>query len=158
MLPDDYLAWIIPSAQEACAPYNLPWQVVVAQGAVESQWGTYVIGQFNLFGRKWGGWGNYIEKQTDEQNEDGSWITITAKFQDYDSLTQAINDWCVLITQEEVYAPCLQYADDIVNFVRTLGPIYATDQQYALKVLRTIKACGLADIEIPQDLIDAANA
>jgi flagellum-specific peptidoglycan hydrolase FlgJ len=143
MYPDDYLAWIIPSAQRVCAKYGLPYGVVVAQGAIESQWGTYRIGEFNIFGRKWGGWGNYIEQETQEFL-DGYWQTIIAKFQDYESMDQAIEDWCILITQEPVYAPCLQYLDNVEMFVRTLGSIYATDPAYADKVLQTMYACDLA--------------
>ena len=145
MNPDDYLAMMVPAAQEVCANYHLPWQVVTAQGALESGWMEYTIGQWNLFGRKYGGWGNYIECETQEQNEDGSWITITAKFQDYDSLEQAIEDWCVLLEQESVYVNALAGVDttDPIAVIEAIGPIYATDLSYSDKIIQTMKACDL---------------
>lgn len=144
MSPEEFIAWLAPTAQSICRIYDLPVSVCVAQGAIESGWGRYIIGQFNLFGRKWNGAGNYIEVET-EEFYGGKWQIITAKFQDYDSLAAAVEDWCILITVEPVYAPCLQYRKDIAEFVRILGPIYATDPDYAGKVLSTIAANHLID-------------
>ena len=145
MDPDSFLEMMVPATKEVCANYNLPWQVCTGQSALESGWNQYTIGQWNLFGRKYGGWGNYIECETQEQNEDGSWITITAKFQDYDSLEQAIEDWCVLLTQEEVYINSLAGVDtsDPVAVIEAIAPIYASDQEYSQKVIQTMKACDL---------------
>ena len=144
MTPDEYLEMITQPAKQVCAGYNLSYAVCVAQGALESQWGKYGIGNggYNIFGRKWGGEGEYVEKETQECY-DGVWQTITAKFQSYASMEDAIKDWCILITEEPVYAPCLEFRDDIEQFVRTLAPIYATDPEYADKILQTIHACGL---------------
>lgn len=146
MNPDDFIAWLAPSAIAQCKPYKLPPSVLISQAALESGWGRYTIGHFNMFGRKWGGWGNYIEKTTTEQDEDGNEYTIRAKFQDYDSLLQAIDDWCILITQEPVYANAWGVwcnTGDVEQFVRALGPVYATDIQYAEKVISTIRANDL---------------
>lgn len=144
MSPEEFVAWLVPTAQSVCRTYDLPVSVCVAQGALESGWGKYTIGQFNLFGRKWNGVGGYIEKET-EEFYDGQWQTIVAKFQDYDSLAGAVEDWCILITIESVYAPCLEYRKEIEEFVRLLAPIYATDPEYGAKVLATIAANHLED-------------
>lgn len=146
MTPDEYLAWIIPAAKSSCEFYGLPWQVVVAQGAIESQWGKYGIGNggFNLFGRKWGGWGNYTEEETEEVY-DGERQTITAKFQSYDSLEQAINDWCELMEWGDYkpFSDQFKIDGDLNAFVSGVASIYATDPEYASKILDTIKACDL---------------
>lgn len=142
MTPDEYLAWMTPPAQNVCPRYNLPWAVCVAQGAIESQWGIYAIGNYNIFGRKWGGWGNYIEKETQECYS-GVWQTITAKFQDYNSLDEAIQDWCVLMTQEPVYVNATVGITDPIQFAYAIGPIYATDPQYGDKIVQTMRACGM---------------
>lgn len=146
MSPDEFVAWLAPAAQTACRPYQLPASVCIAQAALESGWGQYVIGDYNLFGRKWNGTGPYIEKVTEEYS-DGEWLTVAAKFQDYSSLTEAIEDWCILITQEPVYAPCLVYRDDVEGFVQVLAPVYATDPNYADKVLATISANNLTQFD-----------
>lgn len=154
MTPDEFLAWIVKPAQEVCSQYDLPYQVCVAQGAIESQWGKYGIGNggFNLFGRKWGGEGDYVELETQECY-DGVWQTITAKFQSYASLEDAIKDWCELMlwVKEDgelgpytVVAWQYQQDHDVETFVRGSGPIYATDPEYADKILQTIRACELS--------------
>lgn len=149
MTADEFINWLSPAAQAQCKPYNLPASVLIAQGALESGWGAYTIGEYNLFGRKWGGCGGYIEKTTQEY-VDGDWQTIIDKFQDYDSLLQACDDWCVLITQEPVYSPAWAVwcaTGDIEQFVRALGPVYATDPDYADKVLSTIRANDLTQYD-----------
>lgn len=146
MSPDDFIAWLAPAAQKICRQYDLPTSVCVAQGALESAWGGAVIGEYNLFGRKWNGSGSFVEKETEEYYN-GEWQFVTAKFQDYASLEEAVEDWCILITEEPVYAPCLECRQDVTAFVKTLGPIYATDPDYSDKVLTTIAANQLTDYD-----------
>lgn len=154
MKPDDFLAWVVGPAKEVCSQYDLPYQVCVAQGAIESQWGEYGIGNggFNLFGRKWGGEGDYVELETQEYY-DGAWQTIIAKFQSYASLEDAIKDWCELMLWVKengelgpytAVARQYQQNHDVEAFVRGIGPIYATDPEYADKILQTIRACELS--------------
>ena len=143
---DEFINWLAPVAQEICKSYGLFPSVLIAQGALESGWGKYIIGNYNLFGRKWNGEGNYIEKETQEW--DGSqYITITAKFQDYDTLDEAVEDWCILLTQEPCYQEVNNHLDSVEDFVRTLAPIYATDPNYANGILNTINACDLTQYD-----------
>ena len=142
MSPDEFIAWLAPTAQRICRKYELPVSVCIAQGALESGWGKYSIGQYNIFGRKWNGVGNYIKVQT-EEFEDEQWQTNLSKFQDYTNLDEAVEDWCILITEEQRYSPCLEYRTEVERFLRILAPIYATDPQYADKVLATIEANNL---------------
>lgn len=142
MMPEEFIAWLGPTANAVCRSYQLPASVCIAQAALESGWGRYVIGQYNLFGRKYNGSGPYVELETQEYLDD-QWQTVLAKFQDYASLEEAVTDWCILLTEEPVYAPCLAYRDNVEAFVAVLAPIYATDPDYADKVLATIQANGL---------------
>lgn len=139
MNSEEFIAWLAPAAQQVCPKYNLLPSVCLAQSALESGWGEYIIGEYNLFGRKWNGAGDYLEKQTEEYY-DGEWQTIIAKFQAYVSLEEAIEDWCILLTEEPVYEPCLPFRQNVEEFVKALGPIYATDPDYADKVLAIIAA------------------
>ncbi|WP_312521342.1 glucosaminidase domain-containing protein [Anaerospora sp.] len=146
MDPEQFIDWLVPAAQPTCRSYQLPVSVCVAQAAIESGWGKYCIGKYNLFGRKYNGSGAYIEKVTDEYI-DGEWLTITAKFQDYASLEEAVEDWCILLTQEPVYEGCLAYRDHAEQFIQALAPIYATDPDYEDKVLATIHANDLTQFD-----------
>jgi len=114
---------------------------------LESGWGKYTIGEYNLFGRKWGGWGNYIEVPTREYYN-GEWVTINDKFQDYTNLDEAIVDYCELITQEPVYNDCNNHLGSVEDFVGALAPVYATDPDYENKVLSTIYANNLEQFDI----------
>lgn len=148
MTPDEFLEMITESAKEICANYGLPYACCVAQGAIESQWGTYGIGNggFNIFGRKYGGDFDYVVVKTQEDDGTGNLYTIDAKFVSYPTIGDAINDWCQLM----IWGPYKQYSDqyiqdqDLESFVRGIANIYATDIYYADKILTTIKACNLA--------------
>ena len=145
MEADEFINFIGDAAGRICADYNLPASVCIAQAAIESGWGRYCIGGYNYFGRKWGGEGNYIEKPTYEF-VDGEYIQISDKFQDYDSLEDAIRDWCVLMTEEPAYAEALETWHrtwDVEAFIRAMAPVYATDPDYADKIIATIRANDL---------------
>lgn len=145
MTPDEFIDFIGDTAGRICAKYNLPASVCIAQAILESGWGRYCIGQFNYFGRKWNGWGNYVRQQTTEYIN-GEYVTIYDKFQSYESLEEAIRDWCILITEEPAYADALAEWRSrwvVEDFVYVLAPVYATDPNYADKIVATIEANDL---------------
>lgn len=148
MSSEEFFEWLVPAAQAACKKYGLPASCLLAQGAIESGWGQYTIGQYNLFGRKWGGWGNYIELPTNEW--DGTqYVDINAKFQDYDSLEQACDDWCELMLwgPYEQYGRQYQADKDLESFVRGIGAIYATGPDYGNNIMATINANDLTQYD-----------
>lgn len=150
MTTEEFIQWLAPEAVKQCKPYNLPPSVVIAQAAIESGWGRYTIGEYNLFGRK-AVTGDKAITVTTEEYEDGEMITIQADFKDYDSLLQAIDDWCILITQEPVYAEAWGIwcdTGDLERFVYALGPVYATDPEYADKVIATIRVNKLTQFDV----------
>lgn len=145
MAPDDFIEMIGNAAGKICADYNLPASVCIAQAALESGWGEYVIGNYNYFGRKWNRLGEYLELPTKEYI-DGQFVTIQDKFQSYSSLDEAIEDWCVLMTEEPAYADALAEWEstwDVEAFIRAMAPVYATDPDYADKIISTINANNL---------------
>lgn len=145
MTPNEFIEMIGDTAGKVCAKYNLPASVCIAQAILESGWGRYCIGQFNYFGRKWNGWGNYVRQQTTEYIN-GEYVTIYDKFQSYESLEEAIRDWCILITEEPAYADALAEWRSrwvVEDFVYVLAPVYATDPNYADKIVATIEANDL---------------
>lgn len=148
MTSDDYLTMTVEPAKEICANgYGLPYACCVAQGAIESSWGNDGIGNggFNLFGRKWNGTGDYVELPTQEDDGTGNLYTITAKFQSYATIGDAINDWCQLMIWGDYKQFSDQYKQDgnVESFVRGIAGIYATDINYGDKIMGTINACNL---------------
>lgn len=145
MNADEFVEYIGYTAGRVCADYNLPASVCIAQAAIESGWGKYCIGDYNYFGRKWNGWGRYVEKETKEYIN-GRYETITAKFQSYDCLEDAVKDWCVLMTEGPLYAEALaewHRTWDIGAFTEAMAAVYATDPDYAHKVMATVRANDL---------------
>lgn len=146
MTVEEFIDYIGTSAGMVCADYNLPASVCIAQAAIESGWGRYCIGNYNYFGRKWGGWGSYVEQSTKEYDLGYGYYDTTAKFQAYTSLDEAIQDWCILMTEEPAYKQALNVWHrtwDVEAFVRTMSRVYATDPDYADKILATIRANNL---------------
>lgn len=145
MTPDEFVEYIGDTAGRVCAKYNLPASVCIAQAILESGWGKYCIGNYNYFGRKWNGWGDYVTHETQEWIGD-HYETITDNFQSYSSLDEAIEDWCVLITEDSKYAGVLRTWEttwSVSEFVYALSGVYATDPDYAYKILTTIEANDL---------------
>lgn len=154
--PEEFFERLAPVAVPICKAYGLPSAVLLAQAAIESGWNQNTIGQYNLFGRKGNGSGPYLEEWTEEQEpssayqedeqhiyQGNGWWTILARFQCYQSLEEAVTDWCVLITQDEKYQDVLNHLENLEDFVRALAPIYATRETYADDILETIKANDL---------------
>lgn len=145
MEPEEFIELIGNPAGKICADYNLPASVCIAQAAIESGWGRYCIGNYNYFGRKYNGWGDYVTKETQEYIH-GQYETITDRFQSYDSLEDAVKDWCVLMTEEPLYAEALaewHRTWDIGAFTEAMAAVYATDPDYARKVMATVRANDL---------------
>lgn len=143
MTPDEFINWLGPKAATVAHKWNLPASVLIAQGALESGWGRYVIGDYNIFGRKWNGIGPYIVTETQEWSDTYGYYTIEDRFQDYNSLEEACEDWCILMAEEPAYAEAWQIWSntfDVASFVYAMGSVYATDPDYANKVLSIIDA------------------
>jgi len=142
MYPDAFFEWIAPTAVPVCKEYGLYPSICMAQAAIESGWGEATIGEFNLFGRKAVRGDKQIVLQTSEF-EDGEWIEVPAAFKLYDSLEEAIKDYCVLLTEEPAYAPSLALLGDRDAYIDSFAAVYATSPQYHNSIKNTIKANGL---------------
>lgn len=142
MTQEEFMANLTAAAQVVCDAYGVPWQVCVAQGAIESSYGKDAIGDFNIFGRKYNGEGKKVTVATQEE-VDGVLIDTVADFQDYDSLEDAIEDWCILMTQEPLYMDCLNYTDNPNAFADCIANTYATDSNYASLIKKVMRDWGL---------------
>lgn len=131
LTPEDFLVTFAPTISKVCGMSGIPASVCIAQAILESGWGESTIGQFNLFGRKYGGTGGVVEVATQEF-EAGGYTNKVCRFQDYTSLSDAIADYCVLILEDEKYvsvATLLQTGCTLEEYVVELAGIYATAEQ-----------------------------
>ncbi|HML32900.1 glycoside hydrolase family 73 protein [Sporomusa sphaeroides] len=145
MTPDEFIDWLAPAAQRICRSYHLYASVCIAQAAIESGWGRYTIGDYNIFGRKAVAGDLFTEVRTREYYN-GELVSIVDKFKLYSSLEDAIEDWCLLLTQEPVYVKHIDNTS-LETFVQTLAPIYATNPKYARDILLTIAANQLTQYD-----------
>ncbi|OOG49399.1 flagellar rod assembly protein/muramidase FlgJ [Rhodanobacter sp. C06] len=144
-LPQDaqeFVRALAPYAQAAAQKLGLSVRTVLAQAALETQWGKHMprnadgSTSFNLFGIKAGGsWnGSKVSVPTLEY-EDGVAVRRHAQFRAYDSPAQSFKDYANLIASNPRYAAARGHGDDVRGFASALvRGGYATDPSYAEKI------------------------
>lgn len=145
--PKDFVTALIEPAQKVQKTLGVPFEVVIAQAALETGWGQKMIkGQDggssnNLFNIKadsrWAG--DKITKDTLEF-EQGAMIKKSEPFRTYQSLTDSVDDYINFLSTSERYQDALQDSGNVEHFLQGLQKAgYATDPQYADKILGTLK-------------------
>jgi len=133
--PENSWGGVLAAARKAGAKFP---EVVAAQWALESGWGEHTSGDFNYFGIK-AAEGEPYSTCTTWEHYDGKDVTIQAKFKDFDSyqdcINQLVNQW---------YRDYKGYKG--VNRAQSVGECcqllvaesYATDPHYAAKLMSII--------------------
>jgi flagellar protein FlgJ len=145
-----FISDLWPAAQEAGQQLGVDPRNLIAQAALETNWGTKVphdaSGQTsnNLFGMKTGSeWtGASVVTATQEylpahgsSDPDGTAVRTTAHFRAYDSKAQSIQDYVSLLRNSPRYAAALNTGSNVHAFAAALQRGgYATDPDYASKV------------------------
>ena len=133
--PENSWGGVLAAARKAGAKFP---EVVAAQWALESGWGEHTSGHNNYFGVKAAD-GEPYSTCTTWEHYDGKDVTIQAKFKDFDSLQECIDD---LVTKW--YHDYKGYKG--VNRAQSIGECcqllvqegYATDPHYASKLMSII--------------------
>lgn len=141
--PEDFVRHIYPMAQKAAARIGVDPKLVVAQTALETGWGKFMIpredgsNSFNLFNikadQRWNG--ESAEVQTLEfrngQPQQERW-----PFRAYESLEQSMHDYIDFLSANPRYEQALDKATDSQAFAKGLQQAgYATDPRYARKII-----------------------
>lgn len=145
--PKDFVTALIEPAQKVQKTLGVPFEVVIAQAALETGWGQKMIkdqdggSSNNLFNIKadsrWAG--DTITKDTLEF-EQGAMIKKSEPFRTYQSLTDSVDDYINFLSTSERYQDALQDSGNVEHFLQGLQKAgYATDPQYADKILGTLK-------------------
>jgi flagellar rod assembly protein/muramidase FlgJ len=136
--PEAFVASIAPTAKAVAEELGIDPRIVIAQAALETGWGTSVKGN-NLFGIKSHGKKDGLMVQTHEV-VDGKRIKVRDSFRQYDSYDESIADYGSFLQQNKRYKPMLQAAT-LREQVKALGKSgYATDPEYADKVMAIAKS------------------
>jgi len=145
--PKDFVTALTEPAKVAQEKLGVPFQVIIAQAALETGWGQKIIkdqqgsSSHNLFNIKaderWAG--EKIQKDTLEF-EDGAMVKKSAAFRAYQSLSDSFNDYTDFLSSNDRYQNALQEPNNVEHFLHGLQKAgYATDPEYANKIMATLR-------------------
>jgi flagellar protein FlgJ len=148
-----------PQAQQAAAQLGVHPVSLVAQAALESNWGRSVPraengdSSHNLFGMKaTPAWGGAAVTATTQEFQNGGAAAVQAAFRSYADPATGFRDYVALLSRNPRYREALNSGTDTGAFARALQKGgYATDPDYASKVtsvahqVTTLLASGSAD-------------
>lgn len=151
MLPSDFIAALGPAATAVYQATGVWASVTIAQGALESGWGSSALAQrgFNLFGIKadpaWHG--PTIAYQTVEYIN-GVKTLVPALWRAYANWQQALEDHAAFFRANPRYSSALlcTTAEDFIQAIATAG--YSTDPNYVAKVLSIMQAHQLNTFDV----------
>lgn len=140
---EDFVRQLAPYAQKAAEKLGVSVRAVLAQAALETQWGQHLPTHSNgntsnnLFGMKAGqSWGGEKVSVPTLEFEDGVAVHRRAQFRSYDNPGESFDDYAQLIADNPRYAKALNHGEDVVGFARGLvNGGYATDPSYAQKIV-----------------------
>jgi flagellar protein FlgJ len=159
-LPADAQAFVrelAPQASVVAKELGLSLRTVLAQAALETQWGKHMpahsdgSSSFNLFGIKAGNsWGGSRVNVPTVEYEGGIAVRKQAQFRSYKSTTDSLADYADLIGKDPRYAQARGRGDDVMGYAKALiEGGYATDPDYAGKV------AAIANSSMMRDALDA---
>ncbi|MBD1550662.1 flagellar assembly peptidoglycan hydrolase FlgJ [Pseudomonas typographi] len=145
--PDEFIATMLPMAQDAAERIGVSPTVLVAQAALETGWGKSILRQddgsssFNLFNIKAGGaWQGNSARAVTSEYEGGQMVKETAQFRAYGSYADSFHDLVNVLQNNDRYQDVLRSADNPEQFVKELQKAgYATDPNYASKITAIAK-------------------
>jgi flagellum-specific peptidoglycan hydrolase FlgJ len=142
--PQEFFDTLLPAAQECQRQYGIPASFTLAQAALESGWGSRAAGN-NLFGIKAdAAWrGATVDVPTHEV-VGGKRIAVTCKFRAYTDWSGSLLDHAAFFKANRRYAACFRQTTG-EGWARAVAAAnYATDPDYAAKLIATIRARNLA--------------
>jgi lysozyme len=132
-----------------------PAQLLIAQWAIESQWGEKPVGHANYFGIKKAARHTKCWAVTTREVVNGRSVIENLEFADYDSLEDSCRDYAGLITHGAPYhAAWVQYLKDrdLPALVAAVASVYATDPNYA-----NLAAAVGGQANVKQAIVQALN-
>ena len=164
MGPEEKLSWlgtVAPWAQASQQDTGVPACVTLAQAILESNWGQSKLSReaFNYFGIKpFRASDPYIEMTTTEYDR-GRPLKVLARFRRFASPKECFEFRGRWLSRSQRYAPCMEVKDDPLEFCARLAQCgYATDPEYAKKLVAVILAFDLQKFDLPPGPAGKAEA
>jgi flagellum-specific peptidoglycan hydrolase FlgJ len=111
-----------------------PARLMIAQWALESEWGAKPVGHANYFGVKKAARHTQCCTVTTHEFVNGKSIVENLEFADYDSLADSCRDYAWLITDGVPYRTAWEHFQkdrNLAALVAAVARVYATDPGYA---------------------------
>nr|WP_235719707.1 glucosaminidase domain-containing protein [Limosilactobacillus reuteri] len=148
---------IAPAAQQIGREYDLYPSIIIAQAALESDWGCSTLGKApnnNLFGVKGYFARQTVAQPTTEYDEQGHEFQVVSNFRQYASEYEALRDYA-----QTLEAPLYQgvHRQDTKNYreaTRALRGRYATDPEYDRKLNQLIDTYRLTKYDDQANISD----
>lgn len=147
MKPNDFIALIATGAQESMRATKVPASFTIAQGALESSWGESDLAKkaCNLFGVKADkAWTGPTLSMDTGEFINGKRVVVPAVWRKYTNWADCLTDHARFFIVNKRYAPAFQHTDSAEQFALAIAAAgYATDPQYAAKVIAVIRSHNL---------------
>ena len=148
VIPESKLNWIKGLQKHARAAQAV-WkgmraEVCLAQAALETAWGLRPIDRYNLWGIKSLAWiPGSVEVVTHEWcKETKSRIELKQRFAAFKDIEEAFNAYGRLLSNSPTYEEARE-ANTLEEYVNKLAKRWATDPEYAKKIMWIIKEAEL---------------
>jgi flagellar protein FlgJ len=142
-------SWVnrcLPAAVAVKAKWGVPIAVTLAQGALESHWGTQAPGNA-FFGIKAHGAARAVTFQTHEESG-GKMHTENDAFRAYASIGEAADDYGRFLTENKRYARAFLYKNDPDRFVHEVAAAgYATASGYEFPIKSIMAFNGFKEFD-----------
>ncbi|MGY4491254.1 flagellar assembly peptidoglycan hydrolase FlgJ [Pseudomonas sp. TE3610] len=145
----DFVQRLAGPAQQASRSSGIPAELIVAQAALETDWGRRKIptasgeDSHNLFGIKAGGrWRGATTEVMTTEFEDGAMRKQIQSFRAYASDDAALADYAQLIGNNANYAGVISARDPLQAAHALQKGGYATDPDYASKLIAVMATIG----------------
>ena len=154
---ESYVGEAGPIARAIHAAYDIPASVTVAQSILESNWGRSRLSanELNYFGFKCvtpaspGPIALGCARYPTTECVPAPCHPVDAYFRTYASIDDSFRDYGRLLTTSPNYAAALPVRSDPDAFVRAVARKYATDPEYANKVIRLMDLYDLRRFDGP---------
>jgi flagellar protein FlgJ len=152
--PKEFITSLYPQAQAAAERLGISAKALIAQAAVETGWGKFMIHQgdgnnaHNLFGikadKRWDGKKTSIDTLEFDNNLPKK---QTAAFRTYNNFAESLHDYVDFVSANPRYQQALEKTaapEEYFNELQRAG--YATDPNYADKIMSVYNSSTMSDL------------
>ncbi len=150
----DFIKKLWSSAKLAAKAIGAPPELLLAQAALETNWGKSILPQgekgssHNLFNIKAGSnWSNKTTQVASLEQRNGILVKEKSDFRSYDSYDESFADYVHLLKENDRYKNALTKAENPRQFTEALQAAgYATDENYAQKIMKIYSSQSFKDL------------